>query len=172
MKHIIAIIISLFFSFSALAQWGGVVSSVPTFTRTYIGRASAHEFVQVYYYNNQNTIEKRRALLVASEIISSKRSDYKYGDYHYPEIWIYDEATNKVGVASGLLYLYSSGGDAYKVQNIELCNKKEPSNELEQRFTYKYLDKGIWYYFNAGLDLSLPSEKKSFIDRFKELLFK
>lgn len=63
--------------------------------------------------------------------------------------------------------LYTSGY-AYSVENIELCNKKEPTNELEQRFTYKYLYSDIWYYFNAGLDLSLPSEKKS----FKELLFK
>ena len=83
---------------------------------------------------------------------------------------VYDEAA-KVSVASGELII--SGGNAYYyVDDIELCNKKEPANELEQRFTYKYLDKGIWYYFNAGLDLSLQSEKKSFIDRFKELLFK
>lgn len=166
MKHIIAIIISLFFSFSALAQWGGVVSSVPTVIHTRIG--GTHEFIQVYYYSNQNTIEIRRVLLSASEIISSKRSDYKYGDYHSPRIWVYDEAA-KVSVASGELI---TSGDVYRVHDIELCNKKEPANELEQRFTYKYLDKGIWYYFNAGLDLSLQSEKKSFIDRFKELLFK
>lgn len=167
MKHIIAIIISLFFSFSALAQWGDIAPRVPTvICHGPIG--SAYEFVQVYY-NNQNTIEKRRALLGASAIISSKRSDYKYGDYHSPEIWVYDEAT-KVSVASGVLY--TSGGNAYSVHDIELCNKKEPANELEQRFTYKYLDKGIWYYFNAGLDLSLQSEKKSFKEKFKELLFK
>lgn len=166
MKHIIAIIISLFFSFSALAQWGGVVSSVPTVLHIPIG--GTHEFIQVYYYSNQNTIEIRRVLLSASEIISSKRSDYKYGDYHSPTIWVYDEAT-KVSVTSRELI---TSGDVYSVHDIELCNKKEPANELEQRFTYKYLDKGIWYYFNAGLDLSLQSEKKSFIDRFKELLFK
>ena len=171
MKHIIAIIISLFFSFSALAQYGGILSRVPPTVVKHRISGSAHEFIQVYYYSNQNTIEIRRVLLCASNIISSKKSDYKYGDYFYPKILVYDEAA-KVSVASGELII--SGGNAYYyyVDDIELCNKKEPANELEQRFTYKYLDKGIWYYFNAGLDLSLQSEKKSFKEKFKELLFK
>lgn len=169
MKHIIAIIISLFFSFSALAQYGGILSRVPPTVVKHRVSGGAHEFVQVYYYNNQNTIEMRRVVLFAAAIISSKKNDYKYGDYFFPEIWVYDEAT-KVSVAPG--ELITSGGNAYSVHDIELCNKKEPANELEQRFTYKYLDKGIWYYFNAGLDLSLQSEKKSFKEKFKELLFK
>lgn len=171
MKHIIAIIISLFFSFSALAQYGGLLSRVPPTVVKHRISGGAHEFIQVYYYSNQNTIEIRRVLLCASNIISSKKSDYKYGDYFYPKILVYDEAA-KVSVASGELIISGGNSYYYYVDDIELCNKKEPANELEQRFTYKYLDKGIWYYFNAGLDLSLQSEKKSFIDRFKELLFK
>lgn len=58
------------------------------------------------------------------------------------------------------------------MKNISRCDKEEPVNELEQRFSYKYLDKGIWYYFNTGLDLYLKPEKKSFKDKLKELLFK
>ena len=166
MKHIIVIIVSMLFSCSAFAQsrWAQVAGAI---NHGFMG--STHEFIHVYYYSKQNTIETRRVLLFASDIISSKRSDHKYGDYHSPIIWVYGDAT-KVRLDSGVLYTY--GGNGYSVKNIKLCNKKEPTNELEQRFTYKYLDSGIWYYFNAGLDLSLPSEKKSFKEKFKELLFK
>lgn len=156
MKKISILLALVFICFQLDAQVGGLAQygkrmekNLPEIPR---------EYIQAYYYDESNTVKICRVLLCRTDFVGSGGR---------ASIWVC--GGNDVEIDSeGRFHVY--GG--YEVKNISRCNKEEPVNELEQRFSYKYLDKGIWYYFNTGLDLYLKPEKKSFKDKLKELLFK
>lgn len=156
MKRLFNILVLLSICYQSYAQMGEYFN-LGKVGETYLSEAP-QEFVQAYYYDESNTVQVRRVLLC--------RINYVGGGGR-ASIWVCEDKDVKID-SKGRFHLY--GG--YGVSNISRCNKKEPVNKLEQSFSYKYLDNGTWYYFNTGLDLFLEPEKKSFIEKFKELLFK
>lgn len=159
MKKIYFLLLLLSICFQSWAQIGGLFNS-GTYGRMPSSMFSdtPEEYVQAYYYGELNIVKIRRVLLC-------RRHNLDGGGMASIRVCEDDDVYID---ADGEFHI--NGG--YTVSNIARCNKKEPANELEQRFMYKYIDKGIWYYFNTGLDLFLAPEKKSFKEKFKELLFK
>lgn len=157
MKRIFILLLFVSICFPSFAQFGGMFHQGHAGQMIISTPETPQEYIQAYYYDESNTIKICRVLLC--------RDCYFNGDGR-ASIWVCDDDDVEID-SEGRFHLH--GG--YGVSNISRCNKKEPINELEQRFSYKYLDKGIWYYFNSGLDLFIKPEKKSLKEKIKELLF-
>ena len=142
------------------AQMGGFFSTGKV--GKHVFPCSEYEYIYVYYYDF-NILKSKEAIL--------------YTDVNFEEqennIIMADNIRNyvKPGEGGGL----ESTTGPYREINLEnliICNHNTPSCELERQYQYKFLYNGIWYYFNCGLELFPQPKKKSFIEKFKELLFK
>ena len=158
MKRMFLLLLLSLTCYQSHAQVGGLISKGKI---SYRFTFTEYEYISVYYYD-YNTLKSKEAIL--------------YTDVNFEEqenkIIMGDNIRDYVKPLGGRGLEMTGPGTKINLKNLIICNHAAPSNELERRYQYKFLYNGLWYYFNSGLELFPQPKKKSFKEKFKELLFK
>lgn len=157
MKRVFLLLLLSCACYQSHAQFGWMSGG----TASYVFPCREYEYIYVYYYDF-NTFESKEAILYTNVILGEQEN----------EIIMADNIRNYVKPREGGGLEKTGPGIQINLKNLIICNHNAPSCELERQYQYKFLYNGIWYYFNCGLELFPQPKKKSFIEKFKELLFK